>query len=65
MSGLSEHDTFLCNQIREGRITRETALEKSLEMNRPRLDSLRWYFRTIGVDMNYAIATVNKIKKLY
>lgn len=62
--GFSEFDTFRSNQIREGMITREEALERILEENRPRVQSLRWYLETIGLDFNYAIKTINTMDTL-
>src|SRR5690606_30996958 len=48
-SGLTEHDTFRSNQIREGAIDRARALELAHIGNQPRLESLIWYFDTIGL----------------
>jgi predicted glutamine amidotransferase len=59
VAGLSEHDTFLCNQIREGTVTREEALRRSAELNQPRLESLRWYCDTIGLDLGYTLQRIN------
>lgn len=59
--GFSEFDTFRSNQIREGVITREYALERILEENRPRIESLRWYLETIGLDFNATIKRVNML----
>lgn len=65
VAGFTEFDTFRSNQIREGMITREFALEKIYEENRPRIDSLVWYLNIINIDFNDAIKRVNKIPKLY
>ena len=59
--GFSEFDTFRSNQIREGQITREQGLEHILVENRPRAQTMRWYFETIGVDFNAAIRRVNEL----
>jgi predicted glutamine amidotransferase len=61
VAGLSEHDTFLSNQIREGALARDEALRRSAELNLPRLDSLRWYCDTIGIDLDYALERINAI----
>jgi glutamine---fructose-6-phosphate transaminase (isomerizing) len=53
MAGFTEHDTFRSNQIREGLITRERALELVEEENRPRPDSINLYFKKIKLDMDF------------
>lgn len=65
VAGFSEFDTFRSNQIREGMITRNEALELVNKENLPRYDSLRWYLEIVGVDFDLAIKTINKIQKLY
>ncbi|MCO6499787.1 MAG: hypothetical protein J5I47_05345 [Vicingus serpentipes] len=65
VAGFSEFDTFRSNQIREGTITREKALELVNIENRARIESFLWYCKTIGVDPEYAIKTINNIPKLY
>ena len=59
--GFSEFDTFRSNQIREGHIDRQQALEAILVENRPRTASLRWYLETIGLDFNDTIRRVNQM----
>ncbi len=59
--GFSEFDTFRSNQIREGHIDRQQALESILVENRPRTASLRWYLETIGLDFNDTIRAVNQM----
>jgi glucosamine--fructose-6-phosphate aminotransferase (isomerizing) len=65
VAGFSEFDTFRSNQIREGLITREAGLNFIAQENRPRFESMKWYFETIGVDLEHAIKVVNSIPKLY
>lgn len=65
VAGFSEFDTFRSNQIREGAITREKALEKVNEENRPRYETLKWYLEIIGLDFENVIKRVNQIPKLY
>jgi asparagine synthetase B (glutamine-hydrolysing) len=65
VAGFSEFDTFRSNQIREGMITREEALELVNDENKPRYDSLRWYLEIIGVDYDKTINIINNIPKLY
>ena len=62
--GFTEFDTFRSNQIREGQITREQALEFILVENRPRVDGLRWYLEAIGLDFDSTISRINQLDKL-
>lgn len=65
VAGFTEHDTFRSNQIREGQITREKALELVEIENAPRYQNIRWYLDTLGLDFERVIKIVNKIPKLY
>ncbi len=65
VAGFSEHDTFRSNQIREGMITREKALELVKAENQPRWDTLNWYASTIGFNLDDALSVINKIPRLY
>ena len=65
VAGFTEHDTFRSNQIREGDITREEALELIREENKPRYPNIKWYLDVLGIDFGQAIRTVNNIHKLY
>ena len=65
VAGFTENDTFRSNQIRQGLLTREEALEKITEENNPRWDSIQWYLNTINVDFTSTINTINMIKTLY
>jgi glucosamine--fructose-6-phosphate aminotransferase (isomerizing) len=60
-NGFTEFDTFRSNQIREGHITREKAMEAILVENRPRALSLRWYLDTVGLDFDSVIKRVNQL----
>jgi len=62
--GFTEFDTFRSNQIREGHITREKALEAVLVENRPRAQTLRWYLETIGLPFNDVVRRVNELDTL-
>jgi asparagine synthetase B (glutamine-hydrolysing) len=64
-AGFSENDCFRSNQVREGIRTRDEALKMALEENEPRLESLRWYCDTIGVDLERAINIINSMPRLY
>jgi glucosamine--fructose-6-phosphate aminotransferase (isomerizing) len=65
IAGLTEHDTFRSNEIREGLRTREDALQKVWRDNQPRWESIREYMRTINVDVDDVIRVVNSAPKLY
>jgi hypothetical protein len=65
VAGFTEHDTFRSNQIREGEITRERALEFVKDENRPRYSNIRWYLDTLGMDFKEVIKVINSISKLY
>lgn len=60
MSGLTEHDTFTSNQIRNRAITRNEALKKTNKNNQPRINSLNWYANTIGIKLSRAIKKINE-----
>lgn len=65
VAGFTEHDTFRSNQIREGQLTREKALELVENENQPRYQNIRWYLDTLGLEFEMVIKIVNSIKKLY
>ena len=65
VAGFTEHDTFRSNQIREGQITREKALELVQDENQPRYQNIRWYLDTLGMNFEEVIKVVNAIPKLY
>lgn len=64
-TGFTENDTFRSNQIREGAIDRDAALARARIDNKPRVDSLLWYFNTIGVDPVLAVKKINSMRKFY
>lgn len=65
VGGFSEYDTFRSNQVREGMITRERALELVNIENRPRYETLKWYLEIIGLDFEPVVKVVNSIPKNY
>lgn len=65
VAGFTEHDTFRSNQIREGQISREKALELVKDENQPRYQNIRWYLDTLGLDYKEVINTVNSMPKFY
>lgn len=62
--GFSEFDTFRSNQIREGMITRQEAMDAVVENNRPRAQSIQWYLDTVGLEFGDTIRTINKLDSL-
>lgn len=65
VGGFSENDTFRSNQIREGQIGREEALEKIRWENRPRFETMKWYCDIIGIDFLEAVRRINEIPRRY
>ncbi|MEY4827998.1 MAG: hypothetical protein RLZZ288_1549 [Planctomycetota bacterium] len=64
VAGFSEHDTFRSNQIREGDLSRERALELVQDENRPRYPNIKWYLDAVGLDFCEVIKVVNAIPPL-
>ncbi|MBF9038835.1 glucosamine 6-phosphate synthetase [Rhodobacterales bacterium LSUCC0246] len=64
VAGFTEHDTFRSNQIREGDLSREEALELVSDENRPRYPNIKWYLDAIGMDFDQVIPVINNIPKL-
>lgn len=65
VAGFTEHDTFRSNQIREGQLTREKALELVEDENKPRYQNIRWYLDALDLNFEHVIKIVNSIPKLY
>lgn len=65
VAGFTEHDTFRSNQIREGDLTREEALEMVQEENTPRYQNIKWYLDVLGFDFTEVITTVNRIPRMH
>jgi hypothetical protein len=64
---MTENDTFRSNQIRNGAITREAALDLIERDNRPRFPSIQWYLTTIGLDRTVedVLETIEAAPKLH
>lgn len=65
MAGLTENDTFRSNQIREGVLKREKAMQLIERDNQPRYETIQWYCDIVGVDFENAIKLINAAPKLY
>jgi len=57
--GFSEFDTFRSNQVREGFISREHAIQTVLIENRPRVSDLKWYLDAISLEFKTVIERIN------
>jgi hypothetical protein len=65
VAGFTEHDTFRSNQIREGDLSREEALQLAEDENRPRYPNIKWYLDAIKMPFKETIKVINNIPKLY
>jgi glutamine---fructose-6-phosphate transaminase (isomerizing) len=65
IAGFTENDTLRSNQIRQGVMTRERALELVKQENEPRWDSLQWYANTIGFSLNDALQVISGMPRLW
>ena len=61
--GFTENDFYRSNQIREGHITRDEALDKIHYENQPRFDLIKNYCDLIEVDYDFVIKKLNEFKK--
>ena len=65
VAGFTEHDTFRSNQIREGQISRSSALDLVSAENLPRYKNIRWYLDVVGMDFCDVISGINRVPRLY
>jgi glutamine---fructose-6-phosphate transaminase (isomerizing) len=65
MAGFTEFDNFRSYQVREGKLTRDEAMNLIKEENTPRFEAIEWYAEAVGIDINDAIGTINSAPKLY
>jgi glucosamine--fructose-6-phosphate aminotransferase (isomerizing) len=61
IAGFTENETFRSNQIREGLLTREKALELVRTENQPRFESIKWYCDTIGISFEDTIERIRSM----
>ena len=59
--GWTENDTFRSNQVREGYITRDRALELAESENAVRWDRIREYLELVGVSLDEAKVAVDTL----
>ena len=60
MVGFTEFDTFRSNQIREGSLSREQALELVEIENRPRYQGIKWLLDVLDLDFDKTISRINE-----
>lgn len=65
VAGFTEHDTFRSNQIREGDLTREEALDLVAHENEPRYPNIKWYLDVLGFELKEVLSVVNSMERLY
>lgn len=65
MSGMSEFDDFRSFQIRDGKLTRNKAMQLIARENKPRFEEIEWYAQAVGFDVNRAIKIINSAPRLY
>ncbi|MCM1027980.1 MAG: hypothetical protein NC432_16295 [Roseburia sp.] len=65
LAGFTEFDTFKSNQIREGMLKREKALEELAVCNIIPVDEFIWYCDAIGIDPIETLKIINAQKTLY
>ena len=63
--GFTEHDTFRSNQIREGEISRDEALNLLERENLPRFRNIKLYLGAIGLKFEEVINVLNNIKTIF
>jgi glucosamine--fructose-6-phosphate aminotransferase (isomerizing) len=64
VAGFSEHDTLRSNQIREGHLTRDKALDLLRDENMPRERSIHWYLEAIGLPFRQTMERIIDIPQL-
>jgi len=65
VAGFTENDTFRSNQVRAGVLSREEALQIVKEENKPRLEAMRDYLESLGLDYEEIKAKIDAIPELY
>ena len=65
LAGFSEYDNFRSNQIREGLISREEAVELCKEDNKIKYDTLKNFSEVIGFNLDNVLSKINCLDKIY
>ncbi len=65
VQGFTENDSMRSRQIREGLLTREKAVELVTEENKPRYESLLWYFDMVSLNGDEVLEVVDRMTRFY
>jgi glucosamine--fructose-6-phosphate aminotransferase (isomerizing) len=65
IGGFSEFDNYLSNEIREGLISRDKALELAKKQNEIRIENIDHFCRIIGINTEEVLLRILNIKPLY
>jgi len=65
IAGFSEFDNFRSNQIREGILNREEALELCRQDNKIKYDTLKNFSDVIGFNLDNVLSKISCLEKLY
>jgi asparagine synthetase B (glutamine-hydrolysing) len=65
IAGFTEDDVMLANMVREGHLSRDEAMCRSIEARRPRWPSIREYAQLVGFSAEEALQAINAAPKLY
>ncbi len=65
IAGFTENDTFRSNQIRQGKISREYAMNLVIDENKPRFESMSEYLCIIGLDFFETLKKIDNAQKKY
>ena len=65
IAGFTEFDAFRSNQIREGLLDRDTALRLVENDNQPKFESIEYFARLIGLNLDEILRKIENIPKLY
>ena len=60
LAGFTEFDTFRSNQIREGDLSRDEALQLIQKENKPRYQGIKWFLDVIDLDFEKTINRINE-----
>ena len=65
IGGFSEYDNYRSNQVREGYISREKALELTIKDNIPKLETISNFCNLIGLNTEEILLKISNIKKKF
>ena len=56
---------MLSHMVREGTLSRDEVLKRSIDYAKPGTDSIMDYLQTIGLNYTETLTKINKIKKMF